>query len=222
MSGGEHMKFENNLIVRLKGPDRVRKRPAVVFDSDGVVGVVYVIKTLLNIFVAEAALGFSAGIHVKVHTDNSISVRSYDRGFILDETIVEGKPVWYQDFCELYCGSRESDGEYYFGLGSGHNALYGQEEMAISKYQVDTDHSFDLCCVQYVSKFMHVEATRNGVKKILDFEKGYSVSDLRKEQTTERANTYIHFLIDEDVFGDVFFPISEIVEFLRNIARFVV
>lgn len=212
------MKYENNSIVSLKGPERVRKRPVVMFGSDGIEGVTSVIKTLLDIFVTEAALGFSSGIYLNVHTDNSISVRSFDRGFILDESIIDGKPAWHQDFCELYSGPREPDGDYYFSLGSHHNDLYGQVETPMPKYQVDTDHGFDLCCVQYVSRFMHVEATRNGTKKILDFEKGYSVSDLRKEQTSEPSSTYIHFLIDPEVFDDINFPVSEIVEFLRDVA----
>lgn len=212
----EHM--DNSTIVVLKGPDRVRKRPAVMFGSDGKEGVISVVKTLLDIFVTEAALGFSSGIDISVHTDNSISVRSYDRGFVLDETIIDGKPAWYQDFCELYCGPREPDDNYCFSLGSHHNDLYGQIETPMPKYQVDTDHGFDLCCVQYVSRFMHVEAIRNGIKKVLDFEKGYSISDLRKEQSAEPTGTFIHFLIDSDVFEDINFPISEIVDFLRDVA----
>ncbi len=212
------MKYDNNTIVVFRGPERVRKRPAVIFGSDGKEGVVSVIKTLLDIFVTEAALGFSSGIDVSVHTDNSIGVRSYDRGFVLDETIIDGKPAWHQDFCELYRGPREPDENYYFSLGNHHNDLYGQVETPMPKYQVDTDHRFDLCCVQYVSKFMHVETIRNGTKKILDFEKGYSVSDLHKEQSSEPTSTFIHFLIDSDVFGDINFPISEIADFLRNVA----
>lgn len=212
----EHI--DNSKIVVLKGPDRIRKRPAVMFGSDDIEGVILVIKTLLDIFVTEAALGFSSGIDVNVHTDNSISVRSYDRGFALDETIVDGKPAWYQDFCELYCGPREPDEEYYFSLGSHHNDLYGRTETSMLKYQADTDHGFDLCCVQYVSEFMHVESIRNGTKKTLDFEKGYSVSDLRKEPSTEPTSTFIHFLIDSDIFKDLNFPVSEIADFLRDVA----
>ena len=217
MKSGEKMKYDNNSIVALKGPERVRKRPAVMFGSDDMEGVISVIKTLLNIFVTEAARGCSTGIDVNVHHDNSISICSHDRGFLLDETIIDGKPAWYQNFCELYCGPRELDENYELFLGCRHSDLYGTDA-SMPKYYEDADHGFDLCCVQYVSKFMHVEAIRDGTKKILDFEKGYSISDLRKEPSEEPTGTFIHFLVDSEVFGDINFPISEIVEFLRDVA----
>lgn len=212
------MEKEYVSIVKLKGPERVRKRPAVMFGSDGAEGATTVIKTLLDIFITEAALGYSNELEFFVKEDNSIIIRSYDRGFVLDETIIDGKPAWYQDFCELYCGPREPDENYYFSLGSHHNDLYGKNETPMPKYQVDSDHCFDLCCVQYVSAFMNVEATRNGIKKTLHFEKGYSISDLLKEPSSDQSNTYIHFQIDSDVFSNVNFSISEIVAFLKEAA----
>lgn len=212
------MEKEYVSIKKLKGPERVRKRPAVMFGSDGTEGVATAIKILLDIFITEAALGYSHGIDLFVKADNSLIVRSYDRGFVLDETIIDGKPAWYQDFCELYCGPREPDENYYFSLGSHHNDLYGKVETPMPKYQVDSDHCFDLRCVQYVSAFMRVEAARDGIKKILNFEKGYSISDLQKEPSSEPTNTYIHFQLDSEVFNDVNVPFAEIVDFLRDAA----
>lgn len=212
------MANDNASIVSLKGPDRVRKRPAVMFGSDGIEGTVTAIKKLLNIFITEAALGYSDGIELLVKADNSIGVRSYDRGFLLDETIIDGKPAWHQDFCELYCGPRNQDNQYCFSLGSQHSDIYGKDETPTPKYQVDDDYGFNLCCVQYVSAFMHVEATRDGIKKTLDFEKGYSISDLQKEPTSDPTNTYIYFQIDSEVFDDVNFTVSEITDFLRDAA----
>lgn len=212
------MKYDMSSIVPLKGPDRVRKRPAVVFGSEGLDGSVKAVRSLLNIFVTEAALGFSFGIDVIIYKDNSISVRSYDRGFILDETIIDGKPGWHQDFCELYCGPREIDDNYCFSFGTPHSNLYGKTEIKTPKYQVYIDDAFSLCAVQYVSKFMHVEATRDGIKKILDFEKGFSISDMHKEKSSDKSNTYIHFLLDTAVFEDTFIPNHKISSFLRDIA----
>lgn len=212
------MEYDMSSIVPLKGPDRVRKRPAVVFGSEGLDGSVAAVKSLLNIFVIEAALGCSSGIDIAIHEDNSISIRSYDRGFILDETVVDGKPGWYWDFCEIYCGPREMDGNYWLGFGSPHCNLYGTTEIKDSKYQPFVDDSFDLCAVQYVSKFMHVEVTRDGIKKILDFEQGFSTSDMHKEKSSGKSNTYIHFLLDTAVFEDTFIPANRIGSFLRDFA----
>lgn len=201
--------MDKESIIMLKGPDRVRKRPAVVFFSDGLEGSTMVVKKLIDIFVNEAALGYSSKIEIKIHKDNSISIRSYDRGLILDEDIVEDKPAWYMLFCELYYG---------VDLKDPHAVLYGKPG-TFSKHQLrSTPFGLDLCCIQYVSRFMHIESVRDGIKKTLDFEKGYSVSELRKEQSSESPNTYVHFLIDEKVFDDIKISGSEIVDFLRDAA----
>ena len=205
-------------MIILKGPDRVRKRPEIVFDSTDIKGVINAVKLLLDIFITEVSLGFSKRIYVTIHKDNSISIKSYDRGFILDETIIEGKPAWYQSFCELYCGPREADDDYYYYLGNKHHSLYEKSESLISKYKLNTDHSFDLCCVQYASKYMHVEATKDGIKKTLDFEKGFCVSDMRKEASTEENNTFIRFLPDSEVFKNTIISDSNICDYLNEIA----
>lgn len=210
--------MENIKIETLKGPERVRKRPAVIFGSDGAEGAATAIKTLLNIFVTEAALGYSKGIDLSILKDSTISVRSYDRGLLLDETIIDGKPGWYQLFCQLYCGPREPDDEYYIGLGRHHNDLYEKVGTPMPEYQIDCDHCFDLCCVQYASAFMHIEATRDGIKKTLGFEKGCSISDLQKEPSSAPANTYIHFQIDPEVFQSVSISMSEITDYLQDAA----
>lgn len=203
-------------IIFLKGPDRVRKRPQVIFD-DGLDGAVKAIKLLLDIFITESVLGFSRGIDFTIHKDNSISIKSYDRGFALNETLVEGKPAWHYDFCDLPYAPRESDDDYYYYLGCKHNSLY-ESESPDSEYKTNVDHNFDLCCVQYASRYMHVEATKAGITNSLDFEKGYSVSALQKENSAEKNNTFIHFLLDTEVFTDVTVKSSDICEFLKEAA----
>ena len=207
---------KNYTIESLKGPDRVRKRPAVVFGDAGKKGALSAVITLLDIFITEAALGFSKELNVVIHKDNSISVRSFDRGFKLDETIIDDKPAWYYDFCELFAGPREPDEHYYFSVGSHHNDLYGKSETIAPKFQVDTNHGYGLCAVQYISKFMHVESTRDGIKKSLDFKNGYCISGVKREKFVGVTNTYIHFLIDDAVFEEVDFSTYELDEFLRN------
>lgn len=211
--------MDNSPIVFLKGPERVRKRPCVIFGADGTEGVVSAIKMLLEIFVTEASLGFSSGIDVKIHKDNSVSIRSYDKGLILDETIIDGKPAWHQIFCEMYAAPRKTDEKYYYSLGHKHNNLFGISENELPEFKTDTDNGFNLCCVQYASKYMFVESTREGVKKTLEFKDGFSVSDMRKETTEEQSNTFIHFLLEENVFGkDITVPQDEIGEFLKEIS----
>ena len=79
-------------IVFSKYPNTVRQRPEIFFDSTDNNGVIKAVKLLLDIFITEISLGYSKGIDVTIHKDNIIS---YDSGFTLDETIIEGKPAWY-------------------------------------------------------------------------------------------------------------------------------
>lgn len=211
--------MDNSTIVVLKGPDRVRKRPAVIFGSDGIKGATNAIKLLIDIFATEAYLGFSKQIDVSICKDNSVNIRSYDRGFVLDETIIDGRPHWHQDFCELFAGPREPDKDYYFSLGQKHNNLFENSETISHKYKTSEDHSFYLCSVQYASRYMHVESTRDGIKKTLDFKDGFSASDLQKESSNEKNNTFIRFLLESDVFGEeIILPQKEIADYLKEIA----
>lgn len=194
------MKNTNNGIKPLMGPERVRKRPSLIFGDDGVDGAVEAIRYLLDIFTAEAERGHCSKIDVNIYKDNSIGIRS-DSAFAIDETIVDGKPAWYYDFCELYRSPRDSKNN------DGYNFSLGVDDM------------FYLCCTQYASAFFHVEEIHDGEKKILDFEKGFSVSGLVKEKTQEKlSSTYFHILLDSEVFTDIVVPSNVLNHILQEIA----
>ena len=200
-------KMNDDVIVRLQGPDRVRKRPAVIFNSDDAEGATRAVEMLLDIFITEAALGYSKELSVTIHKDNSICILSKDRGFVLDETLVEGKPVWEYDFCELFATPREKKEDYSYGLidEKNHNELYGEPNIPFPKYSATEwgSISLDLCCVQYVSEYMNVEAVNNGLKKRLNFKKGYKHSELQKEETNDNSYTQICFRLDTEAFTSI-------------------
>lgn len=205
-------------IVSLSGADRVRKRPAVIFGSTDIDGAIAAVSTLINMFITEASYGFSKKIDIMIHKDNSISIHSFDRGMILDNTVLDGKPLWYYHFCELYCGPRAIDENYLSWLEDRHTELYGASGDFLNKYQPEFSFAFDLCCVQYVSKYMHVETTRDGIRGTLDFEKGHSVSDLSLQSVNEPSNTYIRFLLDSEVFEVVNIPAASICGIVKDAA----
>ena len=200
-------KTNDGVITCLKGPDRVRKRPAVIFNSDDAEGVTRAVEMLLDIFITEAALGYSKELSVKIHNDDSICILSKDRGFVLDETLIDGKPVWEYDFCELYSAPREKKEVYSYGLieEKNHNELYGEPNIPFPKYSATEwgSTSGDLCCVQYVSEYMNVEAVKNGLKKCLSFKKGYKHLELQKEETDDSSYTQICFRLDAEVFTSI-------------------
>ena len=203
-------------ITILKGPDRVRQRPAILFGSDGLDGAVAALRTLLDIFIAEAAVGQSAGIDVTLHGDDSVSVHSHDRGFLLEDTLVDGKPAWHRAFCELYMRPREELLPIQAHLLR--NGLYGETVLPSPLYAPDTDPYFDLCCVQYASAFMQVEAIRDGMKKTLGFEKGYCTSPLTAAASDEPTGTRIRFAPDPAVFSAVRLPADAIAACLQEAA----
>lgn len=191
--------MNEDTIIMLKGPDRVRRRPAVIFGTEGALGCV---RMLLEIFATEAELGHSDGVTLSV-SDGVIDIVSYDRGFMIDTSIHDGRPKWQEIFCELYAGPAYPDYEYYQSLGREHNELYGCPDSPFLMKQIDASCGFSLCCVQYASEHMRVDAVRDGVKTTLDFRKGYSVSDAQKSKTDARRGTYIRFRPDPEVFGSV-------------------
>ena len=189
----------------------------MIFGSEGIEGTTYAVKSLLKIFISEAALGFCNRLSVKFNTDNSFVIKSFDRGFLLSDEIINDKPSWYYDFCELYHPNWKLDEDYYFSLGEHHNQLYGDAKS--SEYpHIDVDTFFDLTCVQYVSEYMSVEASRDNILKTLRFEKGYCVRELETKESSNETYTQIEFKLDVRVFGTNSVYINEIIDFLRNSA----
>ncbi|MBQ3075443.1 MAG: hypothetical protein IJC26_05185 [Clostridia bacterium] len=104
-------------ITTLKGADRIRRRPAVVFGDDGRAGATAAVRMLLDIFLIEAELGFCKSLSLRLEGKDTVVIESCDRGFLLDETPRDGKPAWYYDFCEFGLAPREPDDGYYYTVG---------------------------------------------------------------------------------------------------------
>lgn len=189
----------NDKITVLRGPERVRRRPAVIFGAMGAEGATNALMGVINIFVAEAALGHCRSISVTQNSDNSVTVKSLDRGFALSEELINGKPSWYYDFCELYFPKGEPNKDYFLELGKLHNELYGDDS---EQYlNVEGDPFFDLTCAQYASEFMEVRVSDGCLLKQLRFEKGFCVNELTKQPFSGEKYTEIHFKPDPEVFG---------------------
>lgn len=201
----------------LKGADRIRKRPAVVFGSNDAEGALAVVKTLINVMVREAILGYCTKLSVALHKDDSISVRSNDRGMKLDETIIDGKPEWQNIFCDFGDSLLELNEISYDTLGKAQDTLYGDGN-EYPEYSTDADYKFDLCCVQYVCEYMTVDSVRDGIRKIAEFRKGYPSSDIRKKPTVEQSRTVIKFKIDSNVFSAIKISADALARYLQVLA----
>ena len=178
--------YGNESISSLKGADRVRKRPAVIFGSDGIEGCQHSAFEILSNSIDEAREGFGNEIIVTLFEDHSIEVEDFGRGIPVDFNKNEGKFNWELVFCELYAGGKYNNNSaenYEYSLGL---------------------NGLGLCSTQYSSEYMDVEIKRDGFIYSLHFEKGENIGGLKKEPYTQKdTGTQIRWKPDLEVFTDI-------------------
>ena len=177
--------YGNESIKSLKGADRVRKRPAVIFGSDGVEGCAHSIFEIVSNSIDEARDGFGDKINVTLYPDHSVEVEDFGRGIPVDYNKAEQRWNWDLVFCELYAGGKygEGAGNYDFALGL---------------------NGLGLCATQYASAWMTADIYRDGFHYHLDFKKGENVGGLKKEPFSgRRTGSVIRWMPDTDVFTDI-------------------
>ncbi len=193
------VEYGNESITSLKGADRVRLRPAVIFGSDGILGCKHSIFEILSNSIDEAREGFGNLIKIAYFKDKSICIEDNGRGIPVDYNTKEERYNWELLFCELYAGGKylNNSGENYeFSLGL---------------------NGLGLCSTQYSSEYMDVEIIRDGFKYNLHFEKGENVGGLKKEKTNiKTTGSKIHWRPDTDVFTDINIEIDYFKEILKR------
>ena len=185
--------YDNESISSLKGADRVRKRPGVIFGSDGLEGCEHAVFEILSNAIDEARGGHGKLITVTRFLDHSVQVEDMGRGCPVDWNEKEGRYNWELVFCELYAGGKydnENSENYEFSLGL---------------------NGLGSCATQYASRYMDVTVYREGKEYRLHFERGEIVGQLEsKELTTnkKRTGTTIRWLPDLEVFTDIAVPLD--------------
>lgn len=182
--------YGNDSIKSLKGADRVRKRPAVIFGSDGLDGCQHAVFEIMSNSIDEAREGFGDRIIVTRFLDGSIEVQDFGRGIPVDYNKNEQRYNWELLFCEMYAGGKyDNDGENYeFSLGL---------------------NGLGLCATQYASEYMDAEVHTDGYKYTLHFEKGENIGGLKKEKYDKKdTGTRIRWKPDLDVFTDINVPLD--------------
>lgn len=182
--------YGNDSIKSLKGADRVRKRPAVIFGSDGLDGCQHAIFEIMSNSIDEAREGYGNKIVVTRYLDGSIEVQDFGRGIPVDYNKNEQKYNWELLFCEMYAGGKyDTDGENYeFSLGL---------------------NGLGLCATQYASEYMDAEVHTDGYKYTLHFEEGENIGGLNKEKYYKKdTGTRIKWKPDLDVFTDINVPLE--------------
>lgn len=191
--------YGNDSITILKGADRVRKRPAVIFGSDSIEGCQHSVFEILSNSIDEAREGYGNEIVVTRYEDNSVEIEDHGRGIPVDYNENEGRYNWDLTFCELYAGGKynNSEGENYeYSLGL---------------------NGLGLCATQYASQWMDAEIKRDGFKYTLHFEKGENIGGLKKEPYKKKdTGTKIRWRPDLDVFTDINVSAEYFVEMIKR------
>ena len=183
--------YDNESISSLKGADRVRLRPGVIFGSDDLEGCKHSFFEILSNSIDEAREGYGDTIDVTRFADGSIEVRDYGRGIPLDFNVKENRYNWELVYCELYAGGKYNNSDssnYEFSLGL---------------------NGLGACATQYASEYFDVSVIRDGFRHLLHFEKGENIGGLTKEPVRgKKTGTVQKWRPDRDVFTDIMIPLE--------------
>ena len=184
--------YNNQSIKSLKGPDRVRKRPGVIFGSDGLDGCEHSFFEILSNSVDEAREGYGHEIEITAYKDHSISVLDHGRGVPLGYNEAEQRWNWELIYCELYAGGKydnnNDEAAYEFSLGL---------------------NGLGACATQYSSEFMEVFSYDGINEHKISFKKGEPVTELEVRplgKNERRTGTHVHWRPDLEVFTDINIP----------------
>jgi len=191
--------YDNQSISSLKGADRVRLRPGVIFGSDGIEGCRHSFFEILSNSIDEAREGHGDTIKITRYKDKSIEIIDRGRGIPLDYNEKEQRYNWELVFCELYAG-----GKYKNNTGENYEYSLGLNGLGA-------------CATQYSSEYMDVTVYRDGFKYSLHFEKGENVGGLKKEKCNyEYTGTIQRWKPDLEVFTDINIPLEYFQDVLKK------
>ena len=195
--------YGNESISSLKGADRVRKRPGVIFGSDGLDGCEHAVFEILSNSIDEAREGHGTEIVTTRYADGSIEVADHGRGIPIEWNENEQRYNWELVFCELYAGGKyknDTGENYEFSLGL---------------------NGLGTCATQYSSEYMDVTIVRDGFEYGLHFEKGENRTGTKEGFTKKPTNarktgTTIRWKPDLEVFTDINIPVDYYLDTLKR------
>ena len=190
-------KYDNSSISMLKGEDRVRKRPAVIFGSDDLEGCKHAVFEILSNAIDEAREGHGDTIIVTRYEDNSVEVEDFGRGCPVDWNEREQRYNWELVFCEMYAGGKYDPNGANYEYSLGLNGL-------------------GTCATQYASRYFDAVIRRDGYKYTLHFERGRIVGDMKKESVDrKKTGSCFRWMPDDEVFTDIRIP----AEYFRDVLK---
>lgn len=190
--------YGNESIKSLKGADRVRKRPAVIFGSDGIEGCQHSIFEIMSNSIDEAREGRGNKIIITRFEDGSVEIQDFGAGIPVDYNQAEKEENWKLLFCEMYAGGKYDAGSDNYEYSLGLNGL-------------------GLCATQYASEYMDAEIHRDGFCYKLHFEHGENIGGLDKKPYDKKdTGSRIRWKPDLKVFTDINIPLDYYKETIKR------
>jgi len=191
--------YSDQSISSLKGADRVRLKPSVMFGSDGLEGCEQSFFEILSNSIDEAREGYGKKICVRVFRDMTLEVEDFGRGVPLDWNEKEQRYNWELIYCELYAGGKydnRKNGSYKFSLGT---------------------NGLGACATQYSSEFMDVVSRKGQFVYSISFKEGKPVTELSKEPAPSKSKTgtLVRWKPDIKVFTDINIPLEYFISTLK-------
>ena len=199
MAEAKKTNYGNESISSLKGADRVRKRPGVIFGSDGLDGCEHAVFEILSNAIDEAREGYGDLVIVTRYEDHSIEVEDFGRGCPVDWNEKEQRYNWELVFCEMYAG-----GKYNNSAGDNYEYSLGLNGLGT-------------CATQYASRYFDARVYRDGFKYTLHFERGNIVGEMKKEPADrKKTGSCFRWLPDLEVFTDINIPVEYYLDTLKR------